>query len=135
MIPQTPTGGQFINFNTVDQLDGWTPSNTQFTCNQTGLYLITLRAEASRTGAAGGSALIITMQPQLNSANIPGAQSFLQMPSLVARSEILFSQFLLSATSGDILTVRVAASSTTPTPTLINTSGSASAAITIFRIL
>jgi hypothetical protein len=128
---------QNITFNTNGQLNGWTHStvtNTQnFTCNQTGLYLINYTTVSEDTTA--GTNITESFIALKNGTEIPGTQIAVDFD--IAGQVLTQSKtFIGSFTSGDVLTFQFTAAATTCELVAGTGNGTTkpSASITIVRI-
>ncbi len=86
-------------------VNGWTrPTDTEFQCNQTGIYLVIYRAVAANISPT--IAATVSVKAEVNGTEIAGSQvgANLNPESPIANSAVLTTSFLVDATSGQILT-------------------------------
>jgi len=122
---------QGINFATNQQIDGWahTAATSTFTCNQTGLYLVSLNALAQKSGGANA---IITLRLQFNAVIVTGSGTAVNITSNNRVSEVSTTA-LVSATTGQDLEAQFTGTTTNIELASANVGGN-TAKITITRI-
>ena len=127
---------QGLDFATNGQLNGWThtPGTSIFGCNQTGIYLVNVKAIAEKTG---GGTNEFAIRALFNAIEVAGSQMAIQINSNNV-AIILASTFMVSATSGQNLELEVAGSNTSlqilPGPNPGSAVTVPSAQITIMRL-
>lgn len=127
---------QGLDFATNGQLDGWThtPGTSIFGCNQTGIYLVNVKAIAEKTG---GGTNEFAIRALFNAVEIAGSQMAIQINSNNVAT-VLATAFMVSAASGQNLELEVAGSNTSlqilPGPNPGSAVTVPSAQITIMRL-
>jgi hypothetical protein len=125
---------QDVTFNTNGQINGWThtASTANFTCNQSGLYLVTYTAILQRTSTSGTRG---ELRALLNGTEVAGSSVGVSLgtntlPVCVARS------IIVNATSGQLLKIQLTGASNTVqlVPGGVNATTRQSIGITIVRI-
>ena len=125
---------QDVTFNTNGQINGWnhTASTANFTCNQSGLYLVAYTATLQRTSTTGTRG---ELRALLNGIEVAGSSVGVSLgtntlPVCVARSMIV------NATSGQLLRIQVTGASNTVqlVPGGVNATSRLSIGITFVRI-
>jgi hypothetical protein len=131
-----------ITFDQTASLDGWDhkDGSAPITCNQTGLYLVTVRCELSINNTGNSSITpSVSIKALLGDTEIAGSQTYAEM-NVSSRSRQtlpLTTSFLLNATSGQDLTLNFGSSQSGAQiySDGVGTSTNTSASVTIVRIL
>lgn len=97
-----------ITFNTDVSIQGWThtPGTSDFTCNQTGKYLVQYNAIISK----GGGVATATIHALFNGSEVAGSQHVASASS--GNPSGLSNSFILNATTGQVLRLELAGNNT-----------------------
>jgi hypothetical protein len=123
-----------LQFNVTPIINGWTrPNNTIFRCNQSGLYLVEIRALLTITAADVGCSLWANFDgDQVAGSQTGGDLSGEVFPDVIP----LTTNFLLNAVAGQDLIIQLKADKNGQSINPVGTGSPAtSCAITIIRIL
>jgi hypothetical protein len=107
---------QALNFSTNAQIDGWTHTvgTNSFTCNQTGLYRVTLDAEFFNNSTTNTATPTGETRALFNAVEVPGSAAGLEVRDSTSHGEVLSSSFILNcATTGQALTTQFTGAFTT----------------------
>lgn len=101
---------QDYTFTTNGQLDGWThtPGSSDFVCNKTGKYLITVEINVEKSG---GGNLTVACQGVVNGVEVVGSHFGMDITANNT-TFIILRTFIADVTSGQTLKIQIAANST-----------------------
>lgn len=109
----TRTASSFTNipFTVNLSIDGWTHAagGTDFTCNQSGIYMIDYRIQASSITGIAGYHLKISSRATLNAVEITGSQMFIDDVYRHSYPDAIvgFSRFLVNCTAGNVIRIQI----------------------------
>jgi len=101
---------QTLTYDTNGQLDGWahTTGTGVFTCNQTGLYLVTFDLQVNKIGGGAGN---FAARATFNAVEVAGSHTGIDYATNNLHMQVSRT-FLVSATAAQVLEIEMAGDQT-----------------------